>query len=518
MRLILAIEPDRRQAARVSALGRGALDAELLVAESTERGVEALGGRRPDLILTSLLLSPKDEADLRDLDRSGEPVPTLMIPVLASSSRSKEGRGGLLARLHISKQQAEPTSGDGCDPKMFAAQIEEYLTHAAEQQESRAAERRHESLQVREEHQVADVHAIPAPQPVVEPEPQVVQEFYAEPEPTSEVRETSAPSEILQVQESHEGYETYQDVVAPPPVTHVDEVAPTPDVFVPAEPAVIHAVEPVLQVDTHETQAAYEAEPVHEYEPEPVQDIEREQDIRRAAADEEVAFNLAADWEEIVLEEVDEDAPIELSSETIDDLQAFVDELKTTYADLFPRNEMAAARNVVEQDEVRPVQEIRAPHKLREVPRTQEARAIPREAPQTPSAPAGRVIAMPLPASLAPTSSAQAATVAHALPSYSSWPVLEGLPADEQPVPDIAEIVADFAAALEDFAGEPDNPGHGDPDSELWMPLASAAGTFWPRLESTCSRRRPMQDEWGFFDPDQCGFSALVAKLDQISR
>jgi hypothetical protein len=25
------------------------------------------------------------------------------------------------------------------------------------------------------------------------------------------------------------------------------------------------------------------------------------------------------------------------------------------------------------------------------------------------------------------------------------------------------------------------------------------------------------QDEWGFFDPDQCGFAALLAKLDEIS-
>jgi len=28
---------------------------------------------------------------------------------------------------------------------------------------------------------------------------------------------------------------------------------------------------------------------------------------------------------------------------------------------------------------------------------------------------------------------------------------------------------------------------------------------------------RPVQDEWGFFDPNQCGFPALVAKLDEIS-
>jgi hypothetical protein len=32
-------------------------------------------------------------------------------------------------------------------------------------------------------------------------------------------------------------------------------------------------------------------------------------------------------------------------------------------------------------------------------------------------------------------------------------------------------------------------------------------------------RRKPptVQDEWGFFDPEQCGFSALLAKLDEVT-
>ena len=27
----------------------------------------------------------------------------------------------------------------------------------------------------------------------------------------------------------------------------------------------------------------------------------------------------------------------------------------------------------------------------------------------------------------------------------------------------------------------------------------------------------PVQDEWGFFDPEQCGFAALLTKLDEIA-
>jgi hypothetical protein len=28
---------------------------------------------------------------------------------------------------------------------------------------------------------------------------------------------------------------------------------------------------------------------------------------------------------------------------------------------------------------------------------------------------------------------------------------------------------------------------------------------------------KPAVDEWGLFDPEQCGFSALLAKLDEIT-
>jgi hypothetical protein len=37
-----------------------------------------------------------------------------------------------------------------------------------------------------------------------------------------------------------------------------------------------------------------------------------------------------------------------------------------------------------------------------------------------------------------------------------------------------------------------------------------------PAVKRAGSRHKPVQDEWGFFDPDQCGFAALLAKLDEI--
>jgi hypothetical protein len=31
-------------------------------------------------------------------------------------------------------------------------------------------------------------------------------------------------------------------------------------------------------------------------------------------------------------------------------------------------------------------------------------------------------------------------------------------------------------------------------------------------------RPKPLQDEWGLFDPAQCGFAALVARLEEITN
>ena len=86
MALILAIEPDRRQASRVAAVVKNRLHAEIVQADTTEHAIDALGGRVPDLILTSLLLSRKDDAALadwlRESDEAGKHVQTLVIPVL----------------------------------------------------------------------------------------------------------------------------------------------------------------------------------------------------------------------------------------------------------------------------------------------------------------------------------------------------------------------------------------------------------------------------------------------------
>src|SRR5581483_5293289 len=115
MALILAIEPDRRQASQLTAMVRGRLHAELVLADSAERALSALGDRVPDLVLTSALLSPKDETALgerlRALDGHAAHVQTLTIPVLASPSRSAASRaGGVLSALR--RDNSKPSAPD----------------------------------------------------------------------------------------------------------------------------------------------------------------------------------------------------------------------------------------------------------------------------------------------------------------------------------------------------------------------------------------------------------------------
>lgn len=141
MPLILAIEPDRRQAAKVGALAES-LRVELIIGEATEWALGSLGSRVPDLVLTSQLLSPKDEAALaerlRELGAAGAHVQTLVIPVLKGEEREQKKKGGgLFGRLR--RSSPDETTEEGCDPAVFGAEIVEYLERGAAERAALAA-------------------------------------------------------------------------------------------------------------------------------------------------------------------------------------------------------------------------------------------------------------------------------------------------------------------------------------------------------------------------------------------
>jgi len=142
MPLILAIEPDRRQSAQLAGMVRDRLHADLVLGESAERALAALGDRVPDLILTSALLSPKDETELADrlrtLHGDAAHVQTLTIPVLGHAApRSRIARGFLAA---LRRQRPVTPTLDGCAPEVFADQCAAYLDRAAAERAALAVE------------------------------------------------------------------------------------------------------------------------------------------------------------------------------------------------------------------------------------------------------------------------------------------------------------------------------------------------------------------------------------------
>src|SRR6185436_6864065 len=138
MPIILAIEPDRRQAAHVSAIVRHRVGAELILADTTEGALDAIGNRVPDLVLVPALLSPQDDAALAAALRViavAAHVRTLTIPVLSSGiKRSPDAGGGLLAKWRKRAASPEP---QGCDPAVFGEQIAAYLEEVAAERAQR---------------------------------------------------------------------------------------------------------------------------------------------------------------------------------------------------------------------------------------------------------------------------------------------------------------------------------------------------------------------------------------------
>src|SRR5438552_6068900 len=259
MQLILAIEPDPRQAAQLATIVHQRLGAELIVAETTERALDAIGNRIPDLVLVPALLSPQDDAALATALRviaTAAHVQTLTIPVFAAPTPRPRRSGGVLAKLMGDRpQDAGP---DGCNPGLFAEQIAAYLAEA----ETARAHR-----------QYAEEYQSPAPRPIVE-RPAAASAFDVEPwldEPAAEMSGLSVVPGPTQEPVYTPAYETYVPVYEPvyepeptPEPVAADEPEPVVRAF---EPRPLHIVHPAPELVED---AEPEWQPVVESEPEPV--------------------------------------------------------------------------------------------------------------------------------------------------------------------------------------------------------------------------------------------------------
>jgi hypothetical protein len=133
--LVLAVEPDQRQAAVLTRVISQRVVAELIVVDSRDAAIAALSARVPDVILLTALLSPRDEDEMLSHLRTlagAEHVQTHTIPQLASRQAEPApaaASGGLLSKFRRKKESA-PVAG--CDPELFADEVSMFLARAAE--------------------------------------------------------------------------------------------------------------------------------------------------------------------------------------------------------------------------------------------------------------------------------------------------------------------------------------------------------------------------------------------------
>jgi hypothetical protein len=235
MPLILAIEPDKRQSAQLTNLVKG-LHAELVLRTDAADALGALHGRVPDLVLTTSLISPRDDAalaaHLRELGPAAAHVQTVTIPLLGSAA-PKRAKGGMLAALR--REKPAPMT-DGCAPDVFADQIRQYLATAEEQKVSAATRVLAEA--VAEEADAVAEETVGAPEDTI-----AFEDLAAEPEPVVEtpiLAEAIEEPAALSIEEPVEAAEIEMAAAAPeaePLVEPVEEAVVEPEGLLADEPA-----------------------------------------------------------------------------------------------------------------------------------------------------------------------------------------------------------------------------------------------------------------------------------------
>jgi hypothetical protein len=506
MAIVLAIEPDRRQAAHLTTIVRHQVGAELLLADTTEGALDAIGDRIPDLVLVPALLSPQDDAALAAALRviaAAAHVRTLTIPVLSSGTK-RAAIGGMLAKWR--KNRTASPEPEGCDPAVFGEQISTYLREAA-------AERAQ------------------------------IEDDLIGSEPVRIAPPVAARTEAVAVKKVW----AIESIASVEPIAPAETIAPAvaeaivPVVAEAIVPVVAEAIEPVAAV-----QYPYSVEPVQE-----IAHRDAFEELERIAADvatepvvEAVERWTARPIDELVEEPVDE--PIELDEQLIDLSGQLEDLSEETDRELFDGDQVRVYTIGAEADEPRA-------DTLDLLPSLPEPEAVvaPLEAAIATAVPVVELEAEPLVAAepLIDTRFAEppVAEPPVAAPMFAEsqfveppepprpdiqpwvpmfltpgrmWPAMEGMPA-ETPAPraeppDWIELVAslrqdlerrraDPAAAAEPIALRPSNGPKADVLQLVKKPRPHA------------KKVKPVQDEWGFFDPEQCGFSTLLAKLNEIT-
>ena len=178
MSLVLALEPDPKQAAVLKQVVRDRVGAQLVLADSKDAALAAIAERVPDLILVTTLMSPRDESELTDRLRGlegAEHLQTLTIPLLAASGSAaepKKKRRGLLSAF--TSDTEAPASPSGCDPAVFAEEIRNYIARAEDLKATASVDRERKRVSRKKKSAAAEPSVLIRPAetaPVVERPP-----------------------------------------------------------------------------------------------------------------------------------------------------------------------------------------------------------------------------------------------------------------------------------------------------------------------------------------------------------
>jgi hypothetical protein len=453
MQLIVAIDGDQQQAAQLAALVRR-LNVELIQTTSAGDALQSLGDRVPDLIMTSPLLSPFDDGVLAEYLRDLGPA-AAHVQTLRIPVFASAPKASVVRSLFSLRRKQNVQPSTGCDPNVFGEEIAEYLKRAAT--ERQAADR------------VARERSLRQPAATERAEDERYQGVAADANPVPTEPESAEWTPPF-VQSAHGEAGTWNGAES-----RVDPALMV-DASLDAEEAV-RAPEPQWEPVTSSGDARFDTKPI---------------------ASEPVAYLHAV----IDSPSTDEPSPLYVAAAPVDEPVTVVD----------PAPAVPVMATV-------------------EPPVSPRAIDEPLKAAVTPAVP-------PASAAVDSTSTERSSSFEAALAAIrAAWasPSGAGAPgprpvsapaASAAPVRSQAAVFTVAPAALPVHTGAPETE---TPAVRVSLPDATrrkAAPRKRPeavRPVRRTGRARPapavplQQDEWGVFDPSQCGFSALVSKLDEVA-
>lgn len=528
MPLILAVDRDRRQVNQLVSLVHKRLNAEVVQASSAAEGLEALAGRVPDLILTSSLISPKEDGvlagHLRELGARASHVQTLTIPVL-KSSRPRRSKSGVLSKLR--RENAKAIQGpDGCEPEAFAEEIRLYLERAAEEQQLKAGNRAVEPSVIASEEPQASLDGLEQFEvddyPTVEDVAPAQADSVADDDAIVSL-ETADGAGMLLIDESadvKQGIDT--PAIDSAPLSSLDRAFD--ETIRAAESFADAAVKSSLLLPNTEplaTTLLKEPLPSAASEAgfEPVDDIVvefAEPAIEEFQAPIEPAIEIAARDQEMIVDL--DDAP---SSDAMGASSTGIpiDRLVALFADLEPRSievleQPAAAEELTLAPE--PV-EVAQPDAAADVETSREPAEDTRAA-----EPLAKPVLDEEELVLLGEAAWKETFTAGLLKDLGLNPKAKKQKAEKS-----GQAAKTAASTEAKRNAEPPKPietpaQKEEPKADESAAASSAAdGSKENRSKKKNPRgktKAPAQDEWGLFDPDQCGFSALVEKLDKVTE